>query len=309
MGGKKKTLWSGRFAHGAADSTLAFTSSLTVDLRLARYDVLGSLAHAKMLTRQGIISPEDGAVIARGLQAILAQVDDGTLVVQERLEDIHSNIEFALTDMIHDAGARLHTARSRNDQVVTDLRLFLRDATLVTIDAIGSVQAALAEKASQNLDAVMPGFTHVQHAQPVTVAHWMMAHFFRLQRDAERLMDSYKRLNVCPLGSAALAGTTYNIDRLLTAHLLGFEGPCTNSIDGVSDRDFVAEYIFASALTAVHLSSVCEELVYWSSPEFGFVEIDDEHSTGSSIMPQKKNPDVAELTRGRGPQWGTWSTS
>jgi argininosuccinate lyase len=299
MGGKKKTLWSGRFAHGAADSTLAFTSSLTVDLRLARYDVLGSLAHAKMLTRQGIISPEDGAVIARGLQAILAQVDDGTLVVQERLEDIHSNIEFALTDMIHDAGARLHTARSRNDQVVTDLRLFLRDATLVTIDAIGSVQAALAEKASQNLDAVMPGFTHVQHAQPVTVAHWMMAHFFRLQRDAERLMDSYKRLNVCPLGSAALAGTTYNIDRLLTAHLLGFEGPCTNSIDGVSDRDFVAEYIFASALTAVHLSSVCEELVYWSSPEFGFVEIDDEHSTGSSIMPQKKNPDVAELTRGR----------
>jgi argininosuccinate lyase len=299
MGGKKKTLWSGRFAHGAADSTLAFTSSLTVDLRLARYDVLGSLAHAKMLTRQGIISPEDGAVIARGLQAILAQVDDGTLVVQERLEDIHSNIEFALTDMIHDAGARLHTARSRNDQVVTDLRLFLRDATLVTIDAIGSVQAALADKASQNLDAVMPGFTHVQHAQPVTVAHWMMAHFFRLQRDAERLMDSYKRLNVCPLGSAALAGTTYNIDRLLTAHLLGFEGPCTNSIDGVSDRDFVAEYIFASALTAVHLSSVCEELVYWSSPEFGFVEIDDEHSTGSSIMPQKKNPDVAELTRGR----------
>jgi argininosuccinate lyase len=177
--------------------------------------------------------------------------------------------------------------------------MFLRDATLDTIDAIRVAEKALMDRASENLDTILPGFTHVQHAQPVTVGHWLMAHFFRLQRDAERLMDSYKRLNISPLGSAALAGTTYNIDRMQTAHALGFESPCANSIDGVSDRDFVAEYLFDAALTAVHLSSLCEELVYWSSPEFGFIEMADAYSTGSSIMPQKKNPDVAELTRGR----------
>lgn len=299
IGEDNRTLWSGRFAAGAADSTLSFTSSLMVDRRLARYDVLGSLAHARMLARQGIISSEDGEAIADGLRTILARIDDGTLTVHERLEDIHSNIEFALTDLIEDAGARLHTARSRNDQVVTDLRMFMRDTTLETIDAIGAVQASLAQRAGEEVDTIMPGFTHVQHAQPVTAAHWMLAHFFRLQRDAERFMDSYRRLNISPLGSAALAGTTYEIDRLYTAHLLGFDGACPNSIDGVSDRDFVAEYLFAAALTAVHLSSLSEELVYWSSPEFGFLEIDDRYSTGSSIMPQKKNPDVAELVRGR----------
>jgi argininosuccinate lyase len=299
MSDDKKTLWSGRFSQGVAESTLAFTSSLAVDQRLARYDVLGSLAHAKMLARQGIISVEDGRKIERGLKDIMAQVIDGTLPVQPQLEDIHSNIEFLLTDRVKDAGARLHTARSRNDQVITDVRMFLRDATLDTIDAIRTAERALMDRASDNLDTVLPGFTHVQHAQPVTMGHWLLAHFFRLHRDAERLMDSYKRLNISPLGSAALAGTTYNIDRMYTAHLLGFEAPCANSIDGVSDRDFVAEYLFDAALTAIHLSSLCEELVYWSSPEFGFIEMADAYSTGSSIMPQKKNPDVAELTRGR----------
>ena len=299
MSGERKTLWSGRFDEGASQSTLDFTSSLDVDGRLARYDVMGSLAHVRMLSRQGIVTPEDGRAIQEGLLSILEQVEDGTLPIQIGLEDIHSNIEFVLTDRIGDAGARLHTARSRNDQVVTDVRMFLRDATLDTIDAVISLQTALIGRAEGSSDVILPGFTHVQHAQPVTAGHWLMAHVFRLQRDTERLLDSYKRLNVCPLGSAALAGTTYDIDRAYTAQLLGFEGPCPNSIDGVSDRDFVAEYLFATALTAVHLSSLCEELVYWSSPEFGFLEMADEHSTGSSIMPQKKNPDVAELTRGR----------
>ncbi|MDW5562809.1 MAG: argininosuccinate lyase [Methanomassiliicoccus sp.] len=299
MSGERKTLWSGRFSEGAAESTLLFTTSLAVDQRLARYDILGSLAHARMLTRQGIISAQDGEAIQGGLHSIMAQVEEGTLPVQESLEDIHSNIEFLLTDMVGDAGARLHTARSRNDQVVTDLRMFMRDATLDTLEAISALQKALMERASDSLEIILPGFTHIQHAQPVTVGHWLMAHFFRLQRDAERLVDSYKRLNVCPLGSAALAGTTYKIDRLSTASLLGFDAPCPNSIDGVSDRDFVAEYLFAATLTAVHLSSLCEELVYWSSSEFGFLEMADSYSTGSSIMPQKKNPDVAELIRGR----------
>lgn len=297
--GEKKTLWSGRFAKGAADSTLAFTSSLAADQRLARFDVLGSIAHARMLAKQGIISKADGKKIEAGLQTILAQVEDGTLPLQERLEDIHSNIEFILTDRIKDAGARLHTGRSRNDQVITDVRMYLRDATLETIESIQVLEKALMERSSENLETILPGFTHVQHAQPVTVGHWLMAHFFRLQRDAERLTDSYKRLNVCPLGSAALAGTTYHIDRMQTAKALGFEAPCANSIDGVSDRDFIAEYLFDAALIAVHLSSLSEELVYWSSPEFAFVEMSDAYSTGSSIMPQKKNPDVAELTRGR----------
>ncbi|MBI0583936.1 MAG: argininosuccinate lyase [Methanomassiliicoccus sp.] len=299
MDGERKTLWSGRFSQGAADSTLAFTSSLEVDRRLARYDVLGSLAHVKMLSRQGIISPGDGESIENGLRRIMSQIDEGTFAVQERLEDIHSNIEFALTDMMRDAGARLHTGRSRNDQVATDVRMWQRDAILETAGAIMDLERALMARASENVDVILPGFTHVQHAQPVTLGHHLMAHFFRLQRDAERFADCYRRTNVSPLGSAAMAGTTYNIDRLYTAQLLGFGAPCANSMDGVSDRDFVAEHLFAAALTAVHLSSLCEELVYWSSPEFGFLEMDDAYSTGSSIMPQKKNPDVAELTRGR----------
>jgi argininosuccinate lyase len=299
MSNDKKTLWSGRFEKGASESTLAFTSSLVVDQRLARYDVLGSLAHVKMLARQGIIPPGDGRKIEEGLLVIMGQVQDGTLPVQAKLEDIHSNIEFLLTDRIKDAGARLHTARSRNDQVVTDVKMFMRDATLDLIEGLMVLEKAIVERVTENREVIMPGFTHVQHAQPVTVAHWLMAHLQRFERDADRLMESYHRLNVSPLGSAALAGTTYDIDRQYTSDLLAFDMPTVNSIDGVSDRDFIAELIFDAALCAVHLSSLCEELVYWSSPEFGFVEMADAYSTGSSIMPQKKNPDVAELTRGR----------
>ncbi len=299
MGQEQKVLWSGRFSQGAAEETLAFTSSLAVDRRLARYDILGSLAHARMLARQGIIAEEDGESIAAGLKQLYAQAEEGTLPIDPKLEDIHSNIEFLLTSMIKDAGARLHTGRSRNDQVATDLRMWQRDAILETIDAIYGLEHALMERASDTVDVIMPGFTHVQHAQPISLAHHLMAHFQRLTRDAERFADCYRRTNISPLGSAALAGTTYNIDRLYTAELLSFDAPCANSLDGVSDRDFVAEHLFAASLCAVHLSSLCEELVYWSSPEFGFAEMDDAYSTGSSIMPQKKNPDVAELTRGR----------
>ena len=299
MSEEKKALWSGRFSQSASEDTLAFTSSLAVDRRLARYDILGSLAHARMLARQGIISGKDGEDIKSGLLALLREVEDGTIALNPQLEDIHSNIEFLLTDRVKDAGARLHTGRSRNDQVATDVRMWQRDATLDTVEAIMALEGALMERASEGIDVIMPGFTHVQHAQPITLGHHLMAHFYRLQRDADRFVDSYSRLNISPLGSAALAGTTYNIDRLYTTQLLGFEAPCANSIDGVSDRDFIAEFLFDAALCAVHLSSLCEELVYWSSPEFGFVEMADAYSTGSSIMPQKKNPDVAELTRGR----------
>jgi len=299
MSREQKVLWSGRFTEGAAEETLAFTSSLAVDRRLARYDILGSLAHARMLARQGIISAEDGESIAGGLRALYRQAEDGSLPIDPKLEDIHSNIEFLLTAMVKDAGARLHTGRSRNDQVATDVRMWLRDAVLEVMEAVRGLEFALMERASDEVETILPGFTHVQHAQPITLGHHLMAHFYRLQRDADRFADCYRRANISPLGSAALAGTTYNIDRLYTAELLGFDAPCPNSLDGVSDRDFVAEYLFAAALCAVHLSSLCEELVYWSSPEFGFAEMADAYSTGSSIMPQKKNPDVAELTRGR----------
>lgn len=295
----KKVLWSGRFKEGAADATLAFTSSLHTDVKLARYDVLGSIAHAKMLSAQGIISQEDGKEIQEGLKDILSQIEDGTLPVQESLEDIHSNIEFLLTDRIKDAGARLHTARSRNDQVVTDVRMFMRDAILDVIEELVGFEKTLLEVSKDNIDTIVPGFTHVQHAQPVTIGHHFMAHFSRIRRDVERFIESYGRVNVCPLGSAALAGTTYNIDREYTSSLLGFQNPCYNSMDGVSDRDFVAEFLFNASLCAIHLSSICEELVYWSSQEFAFIEMDDAYATGSSIMPQKKNSDVAELTRGR----------
>lgn len=295
----KKVLWSGRFKEGAADATLAFTSSLHTDVKLARYDVLGSIAHAKMLSAQGIISQEDGKEIQEGLKEILSQIEDGTLPVQESLEDIHSNIEFLLTDRIKDAGARLHTARSRNDQVVTDVRMFMRDAILDVIEELVGFEKTLLEVSKDNIDTIVPGFTHVQHAQPVTIGHHFMAHFSRIRRDVERFIESYSRVNVCTLGSAALAGTTYNIDREYTSSLLGFRNPCYNSMDGVSDRDFVAEFLFNASLCAIHLSSICEELVYWSSQEFAFIEMDDAYATGSSIMPQKKNSDVAELTRGR----------
>ena len=244
----EKVLWSGRFKEVAAEDTLAFTSSLAVDKRLARYDVLGSLAHAKMLAKQGIIKSSDGDSIAKGLKDILAMIDDGTFLPSGSIEDVHSYVEFLLISKVKDAGARLHTARSRNDQVATDVRMFMRDATLDTIEAILFAERSLVERAKNELDTIMPGFTHVQHAQPVTLAHHLMAHAFRLERDAGRLIDSFKRLDLCPLGSAALAGTTYAIDRTYTAQLLAFNAPTSNSMDGVSDRDFAAEYIFSAGM-------------------------------------------------------------
>jgi argininosuccinate lyase len=295
----RKVLWSGRFKKGASDSTLAFTSSLSVDSRLAFHDIMGSLAHAEMLGRKGIIDPGDKDLICEGLRSILVDLDNVGLEFPETMEDIHSAIEVELTQRVGDAGGRLHTARSRNDQVATDLRLFLRDRILDTIDNLVHLQEVLVEMASDHLDTIMPGFTHLQHAQPITLGYHLMAHCMRFQRDASRLMDLFARVNVCPLGSAALAGTTYPIDRSATSSMLAFDAITENSMDAVSDRDMVAEYCFCASLCMTHLSSMCEELIVWSSPEFGFVEVDDEFATGSSIMFQKKNPDVAELIRGR----------
>jgi argininosuccinate lyase len=294
-----QALWSGRFEKGLSDSTLSFTSSLSTDKRLAWYDAVGSIAHAKMLGRQKIIDLRDQRGIVKGLGQILKEIEAGELELSRELEDVHTNIELILTKRIGQAGARLHTARSRNDQVVTDLRMYLRDSVLDMIELLTSLQDSLIRISRKNMKTMMPGFTHMQHAQPITLAHQMMSHFFRIERDVERFLDSYKRINVCPLGSGALAGTTFNIDRQYVSDALGFYAPCQNAMDAVSDRDFAAEYMFASALAMVHLSSICEELVLWSAPEFGFVEIDEMFSTGSSIMPQKKNPDVAELIRGK----------
>lgn len=295
----KKVLWSGRFKKGASESTLLFTSSLTVDSRMAYHDILGSLAHARMLGQQGILSIEDQEAIVEGLRSILFDLENEGIGFPETTEDIHSALEMELTERIGEAGGRLHTARSRNDQVATDLRLYLRDRLLDTIENLVHLQEVMVDLADEHVKTIMPGFTHLQHAQPVTLGYHLMAHDQCIQRDTERLIDMYRRVNVCPLGSAALAGTTYSIDRDLTASSLGFDSPTANAMDAVSDRDVVAEYCFCASLCMMHLSSICEELVVWSSPEFSFVELDDEFSTGSSIMPQKKNPDVAELIRGR----------
>lgn len=281
------------------DSTLTFTSSLDVDVMLSFYDVMGSLAHVRMLKRCGIIPPEDADSIIQGLRTIATEMENGQFRIDESLEDIHTNVEFRLTDLIGPAGGKLHTGRSRNDQVATDFRMYLRDVTLETVKNIDSLIDSLITIAKDNGETIMPGFTHMQHAQPVTLAQHMLAHAFKLSRDAQRFLDAFERLNLCPLGSAALAGTTYPIDREMTAKALGFKGPTFNSMDSVSDRDFVTELAFCASLTSVHLSSMSEELVLWSSQEFGFIEMADKYTTGSSIMPQKKNPDIAELIRGR----------
>ncbi|MCU0860857.1 MAG: argininosuccinate lyase [Methanomassiliicoccales archaeon] len=295
----EKPLWSGRFQEGMSPATLDFTSSLEVDLRLAWFDGVGSLAHVRMLGRQGIVPKGDADLIAKGLLSILADLEEGNLEFDANLEDVHTNIEGMLTARIGDAGGRLHTARSRNDQVATDFRMYLRACLLDIAGMLLRLQDALLEQASRNMDVVLPGFTHTQHAQPVTLAHHLLAHAHRFHRDVDRFLDAYRRINLCPLGAAALAGTTYPIDREMTARSLGFDAPCANSMDAVSDRDFAAEFAFCCSLSMVHLSSLAEEIVLWSSPEFGFVEVDEKFATGSSIMPQKKNPDVAELVRGR----------
>ena len=278
---------------------MSFTSSLDVDVMLSFYDVMGSLAHVRMLKKCEIIPSDDADRIIEGLKTIAAEMENGEFKMDESLEDIHTNVEFRLTDMIGPAGGKLHTGRSRNDQVATDFRMYLRDMTLETVKNIDLLIDSLITIAKDNGDTVMPGFTHMQHAQPVTLAQHMLAHAFKLSRDAQRFLDAFERLNLCPLGSAALAGTTYPIDREMTARSLGFKGPTFNSMDSVSDRDFVTELAFCASLTSIHLSSMSEELVLWSSQEFGFIEMSDKYTTGSSIMPQKKNPDIAELIRGR----------
>ena len=295
----QQALWSGRFEEGMAESTLDFTSSLDVDSALAVYDVMGSLAHVRMLKKCKIIPDEDADSIIGGLKTIAADMEDGSFELDFSLEDIHTNVEFKLTELIGPAGGKLHTGRSRNDQVAVDFRMYLRDAVLETVSAIDKLIDTLIKVAQEHGSTVLPGFTHMQHAQPVTVAQHALAHAFKLSRDAERFVDAYNRMNLCPLGAAALAGTTYPIDREMTARALAFAGPTENSMDSVSDRDFVSELSFCAAQCAVHLSSMSEELVYWSSQEFGFIEMDDRFTTGSSIMPQKKNPDITELIRGR----------
>ncbi len=291
--------WSGRFSEPVSDLVKRFTASVSFDCRLAEFDIDGSIAHARMLQAAGIIAAADLAAIEQGLAQIREEIRAGTFDWSLDLEDVHLNIEKRLTDLVGDAGKRLHTARSRNDQVATDIRLYLREAIDHILQQIRALQSALLDLAEPHADTVMPGFTHLQVAQPVTFAHHLMAYYEMLARDASRYADCRKRVNRLPLGAAALAGTSYPIDRQMVAKLLEFDGVCENSLDAVSDRDFAIEFCACAALTMTHLSRFCEELILWMSPRFAFIDIADRFCTGSSIMPQKKNPDVAELIRGK----------
>ena len=296
---KKTKLWGGRFSGGTAASVEAFTASIDVDARLYRHDIRGSIAHAKMLAKQRIISAADARKIVRGLQAVEREIDAGKFKFSQADEDIHMNIERRLTELIGPAGGKLHTARSRNDQVALDMRLYLRDEVKAIIAAVEEVQRQLARAAKRNLDVIMPGYTHLQRAQPVLLAHHLLAYFDMFERDTGRFTDCLERIDVLPLGSGALAGTTFPIDRAYVAKLLEFPRVSKNSIDAVSDRDFLLEFLAAASILFVHLSRLADELVLWSSQEFGFIELPDGYCTGSSMMPQKKNPDVPELIRGK----------
>ena len=291
--------WSGRFNEPVAELVKKYTGSIDFDKRLAKWDIQGSLAHAQMLQQAGVLSAEDLAAIEQGMAEIIAEIEAGKMPWLLDLEDVHMNIERRLTDKIGDAGKRLHTGRSRNDQVATDIRLWLRDEITEIQALLQSLQAALLDLAEQNAEVVMPGFTHLQVAQPVSFGHHMLAYVEMLGRDHERMADCRRRVNRMPLGAAALAGTTYPIRRETTAQLLGFEQICQNSLDAVSDRDFAIEFTAAASLVMIHLSRLSEELILWMSPRFGFIDIADRFCTGSSIMPQKKNPDVPELVRGK----------
>lgn len=292
-------MWGGRFATGPDVIMEEINASIDFDQRLWRQDIQGSLAHAAMLGETGILTRDDVAAIHDGLKAVEAEIEAGTFTFSRALEDIHMNVESNLKDRIGAAAGRLHTARSRNDQVATDMRLWVRD-TLDTLDRqIADLQLALAEKADAHAGAVMPGFTHLQSAQPVTFGHHLLAYVEMLARDRGRVRDARARLNECPLGAAALAGTSFPIDRHMTAKALGFDRPTANSLDSVSDRDFVLETLAAASICAMHLSRFAEEIVLWATPQFGFVKLSDKFSTGSSIMPQKRNPDAAELVRGK----------
>jgi argininosuccinate lyase len=291
--------WGGRFAKKTHPLVDLYTASLDVDSALYREDIRASIAHARMLAKQRIIPRADANAIARGLREIEREIERGEFPFDESLEDIHTNIEARLRQKIGDAADRLHTARSRNDQVATDLRLFLEERIAETLTTIRLLQSALLDISERHIDAVVPGYTHLQRAQPVLFAHHLLAYFEMLERDFQRFATCYLRTDVLPLGSGALAGVPYRIDREAVAAELGFSEISRNSIDAVSDRDFVVEFLFCAAVCMMHLSRLAEEIVLWSSAEFGFIELDDAFATGSSIMPQKKNPDVAELARAR----------
>ena len=292
-------LWGGRFTKQTDQLVFDFNASITFDKRLFHEDVTGSIVHATMLAKQRILTEEERKSIVEGLTGILEDVDDGTLAIDETQEDIHSFVEATLIDRIGDAGKKLHTGRSRNDQVALDMRLYTR-ARVAEIDGLlKKLLEAILDTMENNLDTYMPGFTHLQKAQPITLAHHYGAYFEMFKRDRQRLSDIYKRMNYCPLGAGALAGTTYPLDREYTARLLHFEGPTLNSIDSVADRDYLIEFLSALSTIMMHLSRFSEEIIIWNSNEYQFVELDDAYSTGSSIMPQKKNPDIAELVRGK----------
>ena len=292
-------MWGGRFASGPAAIMEAINASIGFDRKLYAEDIAGSQAHARMLAEKGIISPEDQEKIAHGLNTILAEIEAGKFAFSTRLEDIHMNVEQRLAELVGPAAGRLHTARSRNDQVAVDFRLWTRKELLRTAEALKGLLAALLARAEEHAASVMPGFTHLQAAQPVTFGHHLMAYVEMFGRDLSRARDAVERLNESPLGAAALAGTGFPIDRHMTAKALGFREPTRNSIDSVSDRDFALEFLALAAICATHLSRLAEEIVIWSTPQFGFVKLSDQFSTGSSIMPQKKNPDAAELVRAK----------
>ena len=292
-------LWGGRFTKETDQLVYNFNASISFDKRFYAQDIRGSIAHVMMLARQGILTDSEKEKIIEGLEGILDDVEQGKLVISDKYEDIHSFVEDTLIDRIGEPGKKLHTGRSRNDQVALDMKLYIRDEVHMLDNLVEEILLAILTLMEENVDTYMPGFTHLQKAQPITLAHHMGAYFEMFKRDHERLTDLYRRMNTCPLGSGALAGTTYPLDREYTARLLGFEGPTLNSMDGVSDRDYLLELLSSLSIIMMHLSRFSEEVIIWNSNEYQFVEIDDAYSTGSSIMPQKKNPDIAELVRGK----------
>ena len=292
-------MWAGRTAGDVNELADSFNSSISFDSRLYKQDITGSMAHAAMLSAQGIISSDDADSIISALKQILQDIESGNLQIDSKAEDIHMFVEQVLTERIGDTGKKLHTARSRNDQVALDLRLYLRDYADEVSSLLKNLVKALKTQAEKNIDVIMPGFTHLQHAQPVLFSHYMLAYAMMFLRDIDRIKDCRKRINVSPIGCCALAGTTYDTDRALEAKKLGFDSVCLNSLDGVSDRDFCVELLSSLSLVMTHLSRLSEELILWSSQEFSFIELSDDFTTGSSIMPQKKNPDMAELCRGK----------
>ncbi|MBC8149318.1 argininosuccinate lyase [Akkermansiaceae bacterium] len=292
-------MWKGRFSQATADLLQQYGESISYDWRLYPHDVAGSIAHARAQVNAGILDENEFSQIENGLREIEKEISEGKFEFSTELEDIHMNIESALTERIGTAGGKLHTARSRNDQVATDTRLYCRSAIDNLLDLLSDFQSALLDQADKHADTIFPGYTHLQRGQPVTVGHHLLAYVEMLVRDKQRLVDTRKRVNICPLGSGALAGSTINLDREAIARELGFDGVTTNSMDAISDRDYLAELLFNFALCGAHLSRLSEDLILWSSAEFGFVTLSDAHTTGSSLMPQKKNPDICEITRGK----------